>query len=161
MASSACCIPYIELLPFLGWFAGTQDAAAAATADAQAPAWAAMPAVERAAWMRATILQAVRTTLGRTVGLEEPLMTAGLNSLGKCTTFAGADRSASILLSKPGIQALQHHLRRHSLLTGSPIPTSPCRICGVYREVAGTSCGTQEFRNAMTDWYTVLCMQVL
>ena len=77
--------------------------AAAAKADAQAPAWAAMPAAERAAWMQATILQAVSTTLGRTVGLEEPLMTAGLDSLGKSTTCARADDSASMLLSKPGI----------------------------------------------------------
>ena len=44
--------------------------------------------------MHATILQAVSTTLGRTVGLEEPLMSAGLDSLGKCTTFARADNVA-------------------------------------------------------------------
>ncbi len=32
--------------------------------------------------MQATVLQAVSATLGRPVGLEEPLMTAGLDSLG-------------------------------------------------------------------------------
>ena len=32
--------------------------------------------------MQATVLQAVNETLGRSVGLEEPLMTAGLDSLG-------------------------------------------------------------------------------
>ena len=32
--------------------------------------------------MQATVMQAVIATLGRRVGLEEPLMTAGLDSLG-------------------------------------------------------------------------------
>ena len=64
---------------------------------------AAMPAAERAAWMQATILQAVSTTLGRTVRLEEPLMTAGLDSLGRSTTSAGAEDFACMLLSKLGI----------------------------------------------------------
>ena len=54
----------------------------------QAPAGAAMSAMERAAWMQASILQAVKSTMGRTVGLEEPLMTAGLDSLGDTATSA-------------------------------------------------------------------------
>ena len=88
MPTPACRISKIAWLEHVRWPAGTQDAAAAAKADAQAPAWAAVSAIERAAWMQATILQAVNTMLGRTMGLEEPLMTAGLDSLGTVTTFA-------------------------------------------------------------------------
>ncbi len=43
----------------------------------------AMPASERAAWMQETVLQAVVAMLGREAGPEEPLMTAGLDSLGE------------------------------------------------------------------------------
>ncbi len=63
-------------------YAGMPEQAAGAGAGAQAPEWAALPAQERAQWMQATVLQAVSATLGRPVGLEEPLMTAGLDSLG-------------------------------------------------------------------------------
>ena len=106
MTTSAHCTPQTERLSFLGRPAGTQGAAAAAKADAQAPAWVAMSAIERATWMQTTILQAVNTTLCRTVGLEEPLMMAGLDSLGKIVTFALDSESSTILFTTAGIQAL-------------------------------------------------------
>lgn len=40
--------------------------------------------------MQATISQAVIATLGRTLGLEEPLMTAGLDSLGAALSLVRA-----------------------------------------------------------------------
>lgn len=58
--------------------------------DANAPAWAAMSFAERTEWMQATISQAVTATLGRTLGLEEPLMTAGLDSLGTALSLVRA-----------------------------------------------------------------------
>ena len=72
--------------------------AATLEANVQAPAGAAMSAMERAAWMQASILQAVKSTMGRTVGLEEPLMTAGLDSLGKYDHSLG-DTATSANLS--------------------------------------------------------------
>ncbi|BDA51457.1 probable inactive phenolphthiocerol synthesis polyketide s at N-terminal half [Coccomyxa sp. Obi] len=44
--------------------------------------WAGMQPAERTAWVQAAILQAVNAVLGREVGPEEPLMSAGLDSLG-------------------------------------------------------------------------------
>ena len=62
--------------------AGTPGETAGAGGAAHVPAWAALAVGERAEWMQATVLQAVSASLGRAVGLEEPLMTAGLDSLG-------------------------------------------------------------------------------
>ncbi|CAL8465609.1 g5145 [Coccomyxa elongata] len=44
--------------------------------------WAGMQPVQRAAWVQAAISQAVSAVLGRPVGPEEPLTSAGLDSLG-------------------------------------------------------------------------------
>ena len=50
--------------------------------DKNLPEWAGMQPAERADWVRGAISQAVVAILGRTVGPEEPLMSAGLDSLG-------------------------------------------------------------------------------
>lgn len=44
--------------------------------------WAGVQPAERAAWVQAAISQTVSAVLGRPVGPEEPLMSAGLDSLG-------------------------------------------------------------------------------
>lgn len=64
--------------------ATTTPAAAAEVDGGDGPIWMAMSAMDRARWMQETISQAVVATLGRKVGLEEALMTAGLDSLGEC-----------------------------------------------------------------------------
>lgn len=46
-----------------------------------------MQPAERAAWVQAAISQAVVAVLGRPIGPEEPLMSAGLDSLGAHHNF--------------------------------------------------------------------------
>ena len=49
------------------------------------PEWGGMSHEERAFWVRGAISQAAVAILGRSVGPEEPLMSAGLDSLGIIT----------------------------------------------------------------------------
>ena len=57
--------------------------------------------------MQATVAQAVSGTLGRAVGLEEPLMTAGLDSLGTFNFLWQTFHSGS---SQPGAGPDRHAL---------------------------------------------------
>ena len=69
--------------------------------------------------MQATVMQAVIATLGRRVGLEEPLMTAGLDSLGAsssptsscqlCKRTAHPKDTLPLPTSTKGLQTLTEH----------------------------------------------------
>ena len=73
--------------------------------------------------MQATVMQAVTATIGRSVGLEEPLMTAGLDSLGAsssptsscqlCKRTVHPKNVLPLPTSTKGLQTLtEHFLRR-------------------------------------------------
>ena len=71
-------IPFLDPKPFYLRAGGEPEGS-----NENLPEWMGMSHEERATWVRRAISQAVVAILGRSVGPEEPLMSAGLDSLGK------------------------------------------------------------------------------
>ena len=70
-------VPFLDPTPFCLRAGGETEGS-----NETLPEWAGMSHDERAEWLRGAISQAVIAILGRSVGPEEPLMSAGLDSLG-------------------------------------------------------------------------------
>lgn len=70
--------------------------------------------------MQATILQAVNASLGRTVGLEEPLMTAGLDSLGTAQSLPAHLFSCNLSLFHCELRLLSVSLTHTSISALEP-----------------------------------------